>query len=152
MRVIDGQNCELKETISDQSLTGEDLPRHLQRTVFDRLDMQKTGYSSAESIVPQRSTSYRKVGSEVKAHHFDFTPVIYASAGIRSTVEDMARWFEALLSGQFLAKEDLFEIWKPVSLTNGQDGSYGLGWYSIHGKDFDSAGHGGGNRTEVRHY
>ena len=55
---------------------------------------------------------------------------ISASAGLISTVRDLARYSEAIDSGVFLRREAQAAAWTPFVLGNSQRSPYGLGWFT----------------------
>ncbi len=52
----------------------------------------------------------------------------FAAAGILSTVDDLASWFDALSRQTVLSKESLDRSWSPYPLPHGLSSGYGFGW------------------------
>lgn len=65
-----------------------------------------------------------------KAHPNDFPEATFnASAGLITSVEDLAVFDIALDSGEFVSESSRETMWKPYRLRNGESSPYGLGWY-----------------------
>ena len=55
---------------------------------------------------------------------------IHASGAITSTLEDMSRWHQALVSGKVISKHSYQKMITPTVLNNGETSPYGFGLYN----------------------
>lgn len=104
------------EVVSDQPW--EDF---LRETVFEPAGMVHTAYDDVWEIVPGRARGYRVRRGALENTQYDDHSA-YAAGGLRSTVDDLARFHEALTDGT-LFSEELGRL----ALTPSK-GSYGFGW------------------------
>jgi CubicO group peptidase (beta-lactamase class C family) len=113
-----------------EHLSGEAFPAFLQERIFG-----PTGMTSTFSMpAPRRQTdpnivhSYTLNDGKVEAldvHKLDNT---VGSGSAYTTVEDMARYDNALNAGKFVKASTLAEAFKPMKLNNGTVSQYGFGW------------------------
>ena len=83
-----------------------------------------------ESTVPQRAYGY----TGDSAGHFTRTDQSSTSAtlgdgGIYTSVDDMAKWNDALDHATLVDSAMMREAWSPTMLTTGQESGYGYGWF-----------------------
>jgi hypothetical protein len=67
----------------------------------------------------------------------------YAAGSILSTVEDLFKWQQAVLSYKLLKKESLDKAFTRYTLTDGKETAYGYGWRLGYVYDRPSTWHGG---------
>jgi CubicO group peptidase (beta-lactamase class C family) len=93
------------------------------RRLTTRVGLTDTGISGPRAIVPRLATAYVvENGQQIKAPYIDWS-VAFSSGAVYSTVRDLWRWRNELLSGRVLgggAVKEIFAI-RPVG--------YSLGWH-----------------------
>jgi CubicO group peptidase (beta-lactamase class C family) len=118
-----------------ESLGGKPLRELLAERILDRVKMPRTvpGQDSTEKryleTIADLATPYKldQAGTLVEA---DYPPKrISASAGILSTVEDLARYDAAIDSHQLIRKETQDMAWTPAKTRAGETLPYALGWF-----------------------
>lgn len=127
---------------------GEPYLAYMQEHVFDPAGMSHTVAEHPDSLIPFRAHFYTvrdSGGGIVNAPYVDASHK-WASGGILSTTEDLARFGQAMLDDILVSPETRRLIWAPVTTTDGKATGYGLGW----GTSRDDAGrlrvsHGGGS-------
>ncbi len=67
----------------------------------------------------------------------------YAAGALISTIDDLARWDDAVTNGRLLKAETWKRVFTPYTLTNGNKTSYGYGWNIGKLRGRESAEHGG---------
>jgi len=77
--------------------------------------------------------------------------------GVLSTVDDLARWDEAMAKGTLLDKATLEQMWTPARLANGQEARvsathYGLGWQLGSWRGHRLVAHQGASGTLIMRY
>ena len=113
-----------------EAVSGTSWEDYLQAHVFAPAGMRDTGCDHAARLLPHRSAGYFFDG---KSGYLNVPPEdIFQTAGaagaLYSTVEDIARFQEALSSSKLLKAETLAQAFTPGRLTDGSATKYGLGW------------------------
>jgi len=133
--------------------TGEAFVSGMTARMIDGLGLKNTSYGGEYAVVPGRATTYRSADDELARNvHIDQPDYMFASTGLNTTVLDLADWFSALLDYRFLSEETMEAMWSPVLLNNGTAANFANGWEFSQDGNTRIVGHGGGNRTDLRHY
>lgn len=119
-------------------VTGEFYGDVLRKRVFSKLGMTSARIISEADIIPNRAAGYRLKDGTLKNQEW-VAPTVNTTAdgSLYLTVEDMAKWDEALEAGQLLSAAGFEQMWTPVTLTDGSKAPYGFGWRI----DKNTAGH-----------
>lgn len=145
-------NYLLLKKIIEQA-TGENFVQTVTTRMIDAVGLEKTSYGGEYAIVAGRATTYRSAeGVLARNVHIDQPDYMFASSGLNTTVLDMAKWFSALLDNRFLSEDSMNAMWTPVLLNDGSVARFANGWEFAEDAGLRRVGHGGGNRTDVRHY
>lgn len=115
-----------------------------------------TGYPGGSVQLPGLVSSYRPVPPRDRPPPPFTLPswpeYTFGSTGVFSTLADMVRWSEALLSGDLLPLGPLRASWAPFPIQSGEAAWHTHGWeYYRHG-DVTIVGHGGDVRLVWRHF
>ena len=101
----------------------------LRKNVFDPLGMNQTRVISESDIIPNRAAGYRLVDGALKNQQWVAPSVnTTADGSLYFTIEDLAKWDEALETGKFLSHAGYEQMWSPVKLNDGNAAPYGFGW------------------------
>lgn len=122
----------LAEIISRAS--GKPWPEFLTERVFRPLGMTATRVTDTTAIVANRASGY-----VVRNGEYENAPAILTvrpSGALLSNVRDLLRWDAALNERRLLPSSTLDVMWTPVTLRNGENARYGLGW-QLDGEDVD---------------
>ena len=141
--------------------SGKFYREFMQTHIFDPLGLADTAVDDAADIVPRRASGYTPNPKEQSG--FDnasfFSRSFMGGAGsMRSTVLDLCRWYDALLSAKLLKPKSLRQMLAPARLADGSlprdeslptdnDGSpdeYGFGLYLAKIRGHSQIAHGGG--------
>lgn len=124
------------ENVSHQSL-GD----YLAQTIFIPLGMNQTSFP--ESLFPANlAKGYSSAGNKISPNP-NRGPWLqkWASGGIVTSIDDMAKWDNAMSAGKILTSASYKKMWTPVYLNNGEPTGKGnmvwaLGWQveTKHGK------------------
>lgn len=108
---------------------GEFYGDFLQKRVFAPLGMTHTRIINEAEIIPNRAAGYKLKDGVLKNQEW-VSPTINTTAdgSLYFTVEDIAKWDEALEAGKLLSPVGYERMWSPVKLTNGNTAPYGFGW------------------------
>jgi len=113
-----------------EAISGTSWEDYLQAHVFAPAGMRDTGCDHAERILPHRSAGYFFDGKSgyLNVPPEDIAQTAWAAGALYSTVEDMARFQEALSSGTLLQADTLAQAFTPGRLNDGSATKYGFGW------------------------
>lgn len=120
---------------------GKPFGEYLEAQLLAPLGMKHTVYASR---VPPGTVSghWKRDGKYVGVGELDET-LPYAGGGLISTVDDLARWSEALDAGRVLREDSLRESFTRIRLEGGRTGNYGLGWQLHMDGPYEARFHGG---------
>lgn len=133
-----------------QAAAGEPFEQFLREQVLDPLHMHGTWPEQADAPGPERAQLYHPRASGDTAtglEHPDFTDYrCYAGAGAYlSTPSDLVRLAHAMDAAALFDARIVALLQAPVTLPDGSDRGYGLGWHST------QAPFGGGATTLIGH-
>jgi CubicO group peptidase (beta-lactamase class C family) len=102
----------------------------LQKRVFGPLGMKHTRVISDEDIIPNRAAGYVLENGGLKNQDW-VSPTFNSTADgtLYFTVEDLAKWAEALDAEKLLSHASFEQMWRPFIPGNNCDSRYGFGWY-----------------------
>lgn len=136
-----------------EKLAGQDFESYMQEHYFDKFGLTSAIYGGFKSVIPNRVTCYQNVDDKLQMFPLNYSPPMYAGAGLNISMGDLIKWIQVVFDEQILTKEQLENIWEPVKLYNGEYGNFGLGWesYKLDG-GLRIVGHGGAGISSIRHY
>lgn len=110
-------------------VTGKFYGDFLQKRIFEKLGMNSTRIINEADIIPNRAAGYRLERGELKNQEW-VSPSLNTTAdgSLYLTIEDMAKWDEALEKQRLLGPASFEQMWAPVRLNDGSRASYGFGW------------------------
>ena len=121
-----------------ERVCGKSFSDFVRQRIFEPLGMKHTvAYVNGKNEVPNRAFGYRK-SSDDKAWVFSdqsATSAVLGDGGIYSSIEDLAKWDEALSQHKLLSEEEMRLARIPVHVNGGvklDDGTrseYGFGWF-----------------------
>ena len=111
-------------------VSGEFYGDLLQKRVFAPLGMSHTRVISEADIIPNRAAGYRLKDGTVKNQEW-VAPRLNTTAdgSLYFTIEDIAKWDEALEKRKILSQASFEQMWRPVRLNDGSAAPYGFGWH-----------------------
>jgi len=107
----------------------------LNEHIFQPLKMDQSGiYSQSHKGENMPSYAFSKVfnpldSTYIPAFDLAWSDSIYGSVGIVSNASDLLKWDQALYTDQLIKQEARAEIFEPQRLADGNQSSYGLGWF-----------------------
>lgn len=101
----------------------------LQQGVFAPLGMKHTRVISETDIIPNRAAGYVLKNGALKNQQW-VSPAVNntADGSLYFTVEDLAKWDDALETRKLISSACYEQMWTPVKLNNGTTAAYGFGW------------------------
>jgi CubicO group peptidase (beta-lactamase class C family) len=105
----------------------------MQKRFFEPLLMTDSAILDRWKIIKNSVPVYTIRDGQLAPWRRDFQYEVNSFAGVCSTVEDLAKWDEALREGKVLKQTSLDLMWTPATLNSGQDAlvfgdAYGFGW------------------------
>ncbi|WP_046742916.1 serine hydrolase domain-containing protein [Kordia zhangzhouensis] len=136
-----------------EKLANQDFESYMQTEYFDKFNLSSAKYGGFKKIIQNRVTCYQNRDGNLEMFPLNYSPPMYAGAGLNISLNDLIKWFQAIQDEKILTKEQLNEIWTPVKLNSGKDGYFGLGWesYKLQG-GYRMVGHGGAGISSFRYY
>jgi CubicO group peptidase (beta-lactamase class C family) len=127
-----------------EKVSGKPLNEFLYEQIFKPCEMNNTFLKNDDSIYINSASCYEEIGNNkfIPANHMSST-FAYGAGGIISTVDDLLKYNNALLSEKIISKELLELAWTPFVLADGKSTNYGLGWAVGNYKGLNFASHGG---------
>lgn len=110
-------------------LSGEFYGDLLQKRVFGPLGMKNTRVISEPDIISNRAAGYILKDGVLKNQEW-VAPTVNTTAdgSLYFSLEDVAKWDEALEAKKLVSPAGFEQMWTPVKLNNGSSAPYGFGW------------------------
>ena len=109
-------------------VSGMQYDEYIDTFFFNPLGMENSFYESTSDIIRNRARGYAKNGKEYKNADFLDMSNPYAAGAIISTVDDILKWYKAVLQFKVIMKASLLKAHSPYKLNNGNLTDYGYGW------------------------
>jgi CubicO group peptidase (beta-lactamase class C family) len=112
-----------------RKVSGEFWGDFLQKLVLAPLGMKHTRVISEADIIPNRAAGYTLQNGVLKNQRW-VSPSLNTTAdgSLYFTIEDLAKWDEALETQKLINPRSYEQMWTPVKLSNGRTAPYGFGW------------------------
>lgn len=137
-------------------VSGQFYGDYLQEIAFKPLNMTSTRVNNISDIIPDRAAGYELIDDEVKNQNWVSPTLSRTSDGsIITTLNDMAKWNDALDTQKILDKDDYEAWWTPIKLNDRKTFPYGFAWFigNVNGhKLIHHPGTFQGFRTEIARY
>jgi CubicO group peptidase (beta-lactamase class C family) len=121
-----------------EKTSGTTYEAFVRENICEPLQLRDTGYDHSTTVLAHRAAGYERL-SEVttNAEYIDMS-IPYAAGALYSTVEDLARWDQALTAGKLLSPQSFAAMYTPVK------GDYAYGWTVKQRAQHKEISHGGG--------
>jgi CubicO group peptidase (beta-lactamase class C family) len=113
-----------------ESASGMTYEEFIETEIFEKLGMNNSFYDHPEEIVKNKILGYDKDSLGFKRADFMTMCAPFSAGGLRSNIQDLAIWNQALHKGQLISIENLAKAFEPFKLNSGELSKYGFGWYS----------------------
>ena len=125
----------------------------VQQRIFSRLGMNESSVVDRWRVVKNHVSVYSRRGDALINWRRDWQYELPSFFGILSTVDDLAKWDNALRSQTLLSDVSRRQMWTPVSLANGDDAwpAYGFGFNLTEMRGHRIAEHAGASGTFLLH-
>lgn len=131
-------------------ITNQTWDQFLTERFFQPLEMRATRRHTLSELVTNRADGYA-LESEKRVNVASWSRD-FASGGLLTTVQDLAKWEGMLRNGSILKPETRARLFEPVMLNSGKPHPYGLGWNLAGTVGKRAAEHGGSRPGFATHY
>lgn len=142
--------------LAAEKASGQKFPEFLKKRIFAPIGMKNTlAYEEGGPEIPNRAFGYTKRGNGFKRTDQSSTSAVLGDGGIYSSVEDMAKWDQALYKSKLVRPETLALAMTREKLNSGRAIDYGFGWYVEDYLSHPCIRHGGstiGFRNEIERF
>lgn len=111
-----------------EKVSGTTYERFVEDEIFKPLGMSRSLYNSWSDIVPNRAAGYDPAGDGWANTDYLSMTSPYAAGALLSTLDDLARWDEALAGETLLKRASIERMFTPYRLASGLSTRYGYGW------------------------
>ena len=112
-----------------EKVTDQPYGQYIVDNFFKPLNMKNSSYGSVAKIIKNKVTGYQKSEENyINAEYWSMSQA-YAAGGLFSTVDDLAKWYFAVSSGQVVSEASFNKAITPAVLNNGEITDYGYGWH-----------------------
>jgi CubicO group peptidase (beta-lactamase class C family) len=123
-----------------EKASGQPFSSFMNENIFEPLGMQSTLiYDKFDASIAKRAIGYNIFGEKD-----DYEILTTGAGGIYSTVEDLAKWDNALSENKLISLETLNEAYTSYKLNNDSLTNYGYGWRVIEDGIGKRVSHSGG--------
>ena len=113
-----------------EKVTGERFAEYLARRVFARAGMTSAvAHEEGVDTVPHRAYGHSRRGAEWRRTDQSRTSAVLGDGGVYSSVEDLARWSDALDRNAIVSAEMFARATTPATIPSGKPTHYGFGWF-----------------------
>ena len=105
-----------------EAVTGQRYDSLLHNRIVGPLGLENTGYDRHQTIIPNRARGHERVAGTLVPSPFLDMNQAFAAGALYSTVNDLARWSQALTDGRVMSDKS-----RNASFTRHQ-ADYGYGW------------------------
>jgi CubicO group peptidase (beta-lactamase class C family) len=127
-----------------EKVTGRTYAENLESSIAKPLGLADTRYSRDDALTPRHARGYdlESSGQWAPMKPMSMTQP-FAAGAIESTVDDLAKWTQALADGKAVDSKLLERAWTPYKPTE-RPSDYGYGWFIRTGSGERWIGHNGG--------
>lgn len=127
-----------------EEVSGMPYGDFLRERIFKPLRMDDTRLDDVRLLIPHRADGYSwRDGRFINALRYSST-ITFSTAGLVSTVRDLARWMLSLRNASLLRRSTIEQMWTSGRLNDGKETGYGFGFGLAPFGSHRRAGHVGG--------
>jgi D-alanyl-D-alanine carboxypeptidase len=126
-----------------EKVSGMPYARFVEQRIFVPLRMNDTAYEGYERGAALRAAGHTGTAGNYKPSAALSMTQPYAAGALVSTVDDLARWDQAVWSGKLLKPASWQKAFTPAKLVGGAPTTYGYGWMLEKLQGEPTIGHGG---------
>ncbi len=118
-----------------EKVSGEPFEDFLRARIFQPLGMTNTlAFINTRNVVPNRSYGYSKKNNQWVFTDQSSTSAVLGDGGVYTSLNDYAKWLDALRTHKLLAAEEMKPSLTPITVpkfdsSSEEPASYGFGWF-----------------------
>lgn len=109
-------------------LSGKAYREYVRDNIFLPLKMDDSYYDQAATLIPGRTSGYRKKNNGYENSDFLSMTLPYAAGSLMSTSGDLLKWYNGLTTGKLISQASLELAFTSGRLNSGKETAYGFGW------------------------
>lgn len=130
---------------------GKPYPQIARERIMQRLRLDHTWLGIDAVPKRRRVTAYTSNGGRLEPSKVVPWPAYsFGHAELFSTIDDLAKFMQAMRAGTLVGRRTLDQLWQPQTLSNGQRGVFSTGWEYGESGAHRHVGHDGGAHVRVR--
>ncbi len=125
-------------------VSGKTYADYINDNFFEPLDMGNSYYGSTTRIIKNRASGYAKKEDIYVNDDFLSMTQPYSAGSLLSTVDDLSKWYTAVMSDKIISKASRKKAHSSYTLNSGKKTGYGYGWSIGNIQGTTQVSHGGG--------
>ncbi len=125
-------------------VSGKSYEEYIDSVFFKPLKMTNSYYDSSSKIIKNRAYGYNKNEDDYMNQDFLNMTQPYAAGSLLSSVDDLFKWYSAVMNDEVISETSRKEAHTPHLLNDGQKTGYGYGWFIGNIQGSKMIEHGGG--------
>ena len=127
-----------------EQVSGKPYQEYIEEEIFAPVGMVHSYYDNSSRIIKNRAHGYQRTRTGFQNADFISMTQPYAAGSLMSTVDDLYKWYTAVMNDQVITSESRRKAHSTYILNNGEATGYAYGWSlgNIHGSPVIE--HGGG--------
>jgi CubicO group peptidase (beta-lactamase class C family) len=125
-------------------VSGKPYDTYIEETFFKSLGMDNSYYGSTSRIIHNRADGYARGDEGYINDDFLSMTQPYAAGSLLSTVDDLYKWYRAVMNNEVISQASLEQATSSYVLSNGKHTDYGYGWFIGNIQGSHNIQHGGG--------
>ncbi len=113
-----------------EKASGMEYAEYIEENIFKPLGMANSYVPNEGQVIPNLATGYEFKDNKVVYARYHSLNQTRGSSSIHTTVDDLAKWYEGLMSSKVVTRENLIKAWTPFTQNSGENAVYGYGFYS----------------------
>ena len=112
-----------------EKVSSLEYSEYVEENIFKPLGMTNSYVPDEGQTIPNLSTGYELKDDKIVYARYHSLNQTRGSSSIHTTVQDLTKWYEGLMSSKVVSRETLVKAWTPYALNNGIEEVYGYGFY-----------------------
>lgn len=113
-----------------EKASGMEYAEYVEENIFKPLGMNNSYVPNEGQLIPNLATGYELKNNAIVYARYHSLNQTRGSSSIHTTVGDLSKWYEGLMSSKVVTKDNLQQAWTPYTLNSGRAAVYGYGFYS----------------------
>jgi len=134
-----------------EKVTGKSYEQFLRESILQPLGLEHTQLINNTKVIPGLVNGYERIDGEIRKAGMMSYSYLHAAGGMCTNIDDLAKWNNALFTGQVIRPASLDGCLTPQKLNSGESSGTGMGWFvgTLYGRPY--VYHGGGIYGFVNH-